>query len=151
MIKALWNRFGFHLILVIIAGIVLFALAPKPVPESPAVQMDMRKLILYERVLNTDVLYLEEDDKGVETVIALWNDDWVGTSILEDFVKEYDPIILYVDKPIDAIVEVDGKIYYGTVYSAFGKASCINGDCDSGPLSGLVNNPEVVDWDWGRR
>ena len=67
-----------------------------------------------------------------------------------DFVEEYDPIVLLIDTPIDAIVEVDGEIYYGTVYSALGMASCVNGDCDSGPLSGVLNNPEALDWDWGK-
>lgn len=150
MIKALWLRFGHFLVVGILAVVALLAVRER-VPESPAVQMDMRKLILYERTLNTDVILVEETDEGVTIVIALWNDDWAGTTVLEDFVVEYDPIILLLDTPVDAIVEVDGEIYYGTVYSAIGMASCINGDCDSGPLSGVLNNPEAVDWDWGRR
>lgn len=149
MIRAIWNRFGFHLIVVFLVVMALLLALPKPTPDSPTIQMDMRKLILYERELNTDVLFVEMEE-GVEVVIALWNDDWVETTTLMDFAKKYDPIVLLIDEPVDVIVEVDGEIYYGTVYNNIGMVSCIDGGCGPGPGRGLLNEPEAVDWDWGK-
>lgn len=151
MIKALWNRFGFWLLVAAIVGtgFWLSTLLGR-IPESPAVQMDMNKIILYERTLNTDVIFVEED-QGVDIVIAEWNEDWAESTVLQDFTEKYDPIMLVIYISKGAIVEADGKIHYGTVYTSIGKSYCMDGNCGYETDDGLLADPEAVDWDWGRR
>ncbi len=153
MTKVLWDKFGFFVLLAGVAGLIFLGVAASfnfwRVPTSIVPEMDMRKVILFERELKTDVLYVKFED-DITQVVVLWSEDWVGTPTIADFLEKYDPIIVTIFKPDEVVVTRDGEAFLADGYFGVGKLWCINEYCDGEPFNGVLNDIAVLDWDWGQ-
>lgn len=150
MIKKLWLSFGFWLIvaaLAVAAGLAI-GIAGR-VPESPSVQMDMKKLVLYERTLRADVLFIEFDDAGTEWVWVIWNEDWIEDDRPFRLAQANAPMIIRVLEPRNGIIKGSAGIEYAEIYYIVWHLEFIE-EFSSTFLGVPLERPDAVDWDWGR-
>ncbi len=157
MIKALWYRFGAHIVFVGLVGLVLLGAALLSgygktwfAPKVPVAGLDMKKIITYERTLKANVLNVDFDAEGEEVVWVLWDSSWIENDPIAPFAKSHDPISIVVIAQRNAIVEVDGEQHIGGYYRAVWIVACRNTNCTQDAVDTVLSNPDILNWDWGQ-